>query len=172
MMIRKALPYEAQDVLDLYHSVIDGMANSPYKPKWQKGIYPTIDDISSAISNKELYIALSEDDAVSGAVILRHESEAGYENVFCGLDTQNYSVVHLLAVSPTKQRSGIARALLDAARDSARENGSEAIRLDTLPYNTPAQRLYESFGFQYKGEVELYYTVTGNTAYKMYEYLF
>ena len=30
MMIRKALPYEAQAVLDLYHSVIDGMANSPY----------------------------------------------------------------------------------------------------------------------------------------------
>ena len=81
MMIRKALPYEAQDVLDLYHSVIDGMANSPYRPKWQKGIYPTIDDISSAISNKQLYIALSEDDAVSGAVFLRHEPEAGYESL-------------------------------------------------------------------------------------------
>ena len=172
MMIRKALPYEAQAVLDLYHSVIDGMANSPYKPKWQKGIYPTIDDISSAISNEELYIALSEDSAVLGAVILRHEPEAGYESVSWGLETQNYSVVHLLAVSPAKQRSGIARALLDAARDAARENGSEAIRLDTLPYNTPAQRLYASFGFQYRGEMELYYTVTGNTAYKMYEYLF
>ena len=81
MMIRKALPYEAQAILDLYHSVIDGMANSPYKPKWQKGIYPTIDDISSAISNKQLYIALSEDDAVSGAVFLRHEPEAGYESL-------------------------------------------------------------------------------------------
>ena len=80
--------------------------------------------------------------------------------------------MHLLAVSPTQQRSGIARALLETARDKARENGSEAIRLDTLPYNTPAQRLYESFGFQYRGEMELYYTVTGNTAYKMYEYLF
>ena len=151
MMIRKALPYEAQDVLDLYHSVIDGMANSPYKPKWQKGIYPTIDDISSAISNEELYIALSEDAAVSGAVILRHEPEAGYESVSWGLETQNYSVVHLLAVSPAKQRSGIARALLDAARDAARENGSEAIRLDTLPYNTPAQRTFlamlESLGY-------------------------
>lgn len=148
------------------------MANSPYRPKWQKGIYPTIDDISSAVSNEELYIALSEDAAVLGTVILRHEPEAGYESVSWGLETQNYSVVHLLAVSPAKQRSGIARALLDAARDAARENGSEAIRLDTLPYNIPAQRLYESFGFQYRGEVELYYTVTGNTAYKMYEYLF
>ena len=172
MMIREALPYEAQAILDLYHSVIDGMANSPYKPKWQKGIYPTIDDISSAISNEELYIALSEDSAVLGAVILRHEPEAGYESVSWGLETQNYSVVHLLAVSPAKQRSGIARALLDSARDAARENGSEAIRLDTLPYNTPAQRLYASFGFQYRGEMELYYTVSGNTAYKMYEYLF
>lgn len=51
MIIRKALPYEAQDVLALYHSVIDGMSDSPYKPKWQKGIYPTIDDILSAINN-------------------------------------------------------------------------------------------------------------------------
>ena len=76
-MIRKALTYEAQAILDLYHSVIDGMANSPYRPKWQKGIYPTIDDISSASSNEELYIALSEDSAVLGAVILRHEPEAG-----------------------------------------------------------------------------------------------
>ena len=30
MMIRKALTYEAQAILDLHHSVIDGMANSPY----------------------------------------------------------------------------------------------------------------------------------------------
>ena len=30
MMIREALSYEAQAVLDLYHSVIDGIANSPY----------------------------------------------------------------------------------------------------------------------------------------------
>lgn len=172
MIIRKALPYEAQDVLAMYHSVIDGMSDSPYKPKWQKGIYPTIDDIASAINNEELYIAVSEDGAISGSVILRHKPEAGYESLCWGLDTQNYSVVHLLAVSPAQQRSGIARALLESARDAARENGSEAIRLDTLPCNIPSQRLYESFGFQYRGEVELYYSDTGNTAFKMYEYLF
>lgn len=172
MIIRKALSYEAQDVLALYHSVIDGMSDSPYKPKWQNGIYPTIDDILSAINNEELYIAVSEDGVISGSVILRHKPEAGYESLCWGLDTQNYSVVHLLAVSPPQQHSGIARALLESARDAARENGSEAIRLDTLPFNIPSQRLYESFGFQYRGEVELYYSDTGNTAFKMYEYLF
>ena len=172
MTVRKALPNEAQAVLDLYHSVIDGMSASPYKPKWQKGIYPVIEDISTAINNEELYIAISDDVIISGSVILRHKPEAGYEGACWELDTQNYSVVHLLAVSPRQQRSGVAFSLLEAIRDAARENGSEAIRLDTLPYNTPAQKLYENFGFQYRGEVELYYSVTGNTAYRMYEYLF
>ena len=41
---------------------------------------------------------------------------------------------------------------------------------DTLPWNLPGKRLYESFGFQYKGDIKLDYPSTGKISFSMYEF--
>jgi ribosomal protein S18 acetylase RimI-like enzyme len=59
--------------------------------------------------------------------------------------------IHGLAVEPSHQRTGIARALLDAAATRARGSGCRKIRLRVLATNDPARGLYASTGFAVEG---------------------
>ena len=56
--------------------------------------------------------------------------------------------VERLVVSPSFQRLGMARRLLSAAEDLARDRGKEAIGLHVTADNLPALRLYESEGYR------------------------
>ena len=56
MIITKALQEEYDSVRLFYHSMIDALEGNPYHPKWQKDIYPSQEDLKSAIEGGELYI--------------------------------------------------------------------------------------------------------------------
>ena len=58
-----------------------------------------------------------------------------------------------IAVHPNFQGRGIGRKLLDAALASLRSRGAKCVRLEVRPHNTPARRLYESFGFKVVGTI-------------------
>ena len=76
-----------------------------------------------------------------------------------------------MAVSPNRQHEGIARALLSCARDSVRDQ-ADVIRLDTLANNLPAKRLYEGFGFQVSGDIDVECEGVGVKKFTLYEYVF
>ena len=52
-----------------------------------------------------------------------------------------------LGVNPAFQRQGIGRAALDAAKERARAQGAQVLRLFAAAINTPARRLYTACGF-------------------------
>jgi ribosomal protein S18 acetylase RimI-like enzyme len=56
-----------------------------------------------------------------------------------------------LAVAPSHQRRGIARALLAAAEAAARERGARRVTLRVLGTNAAARALYEAYGFVVEG---------------------
>ena len=56
--------------------------------------------------------------------------------------------VERLVVTPSFRRLGMARRLLSAAEELARERGKEAIGLHVTADNLPALRLYESEGYR------------------------
>jgi len=56
-----------------------------------------------------------------------------------------------LMVAAPYRRRGIGRALLEQAVRWARESGVRKLELHVFPWNTPALRLYESFGFVQEG---------------------
>ena len=60
------------------------------------------------------------------------------------------SEVHVLAVDPGHQRTGVARALLDHSFSRARTAGMRMVMVETGvdPGHTPARRAYEAVGFQ------------------------
>lgn len=62
-----------------------------------------------------------------------------------------------LMVAAPFRRHGIGRALLDQAVEWAREVGIEKLELHVFPYNEPAIRLYEQFGFEREGLRKAHY---------------
>lgn len=171
MTIRKALPEEVQVILDFYHDLIDTMKDRPIRPTWTKGIYPTLDDIQEAADNGWLNIAVQDDGSIAGAVVVNDRQGQRYDEVDWAIHTDAAAVIHLLAAAPRFHGQGIGRKLLERAREAAAEMKADVIRLDTLPYNAPARRLYESFGFQYRGDVALFYPSAGTIPFSMYEYI-
>ena len=56
-----------------------------------------------------------------------------------------------LMVASGYRRRGIGRALLEQAVDWARDAGVRKLELHVFPWNEPALRLYEQFGFEREG---------------------
>jgi [ribosomal protein S18]-alanine N-acetyltransferase len=66
-----------------------------------------------------------------------------------------------LMVAAGHRRRGIGSALLDQAVEWAREAGIEKLELHVFPYNEPAIRLYERFGFEREGLRRAHYRRRG-----------
>ena len=73
------------------------------------------------------------------------------------------AVIHILAVSPDSQGTGIGSEMIRDAISMAQKNGIQAIRLDALASNIPAHRMYERLGFEYRGKQHLFAENTGWT---------
>lgn len=72
--------------------------------------------------------------------------------------------IHNLAVHPAHRQRGIARSLLRAVIDEARQQGLKRVTLEVRKSNVPAQRLYESLGFVTRGVRQGYYSDDGEDA--------
>jgi GNAT superfamily N-acetyltransferase len=59
-----------------------------------------------------------------------------------------------LYIRPAYRRFGLGRRLIERLIECAQYAGYQRVLLDTLPYMSEAQRLYQRFGFQ---EIEAYY---------------
>src|SRR5918992_5406590 len=62
--------------------------------------------------------------------------------------TSSEAYVERLVVAPAFRRHGMARRLLSAAEDLARDSGKETIGLHVSANNLPALRLYENEGYE------------------------
>lgn len=125
-------------------------------PKWTRGVYPGRQSISKAIQNGTQYICTIEGRAV-GAFILNQDAQGNYTAGEWAKELQDgeYMVIHTLAVSPDCARQGIGRAMIEYAVKQAKDRGYKAIRLDVVPDNLPARKLYEKAGFTFAGEKDL-----------------
>jgi RimJ/RimL family protein N-acetyltransferase len=66
-----------------------------------------------------------------------------------------------LMVAKDARRMGVGRALLEAAVDWARGSGVRKLELHVFPWNEPAIRLYEHFGFEREGYRKEHYRRAG-----------
>jgi ribosomal protein S18 acetylase RimI-like enzyme len=75
---------------------------------------------------------------------------------FCSVATAGIWVLYDLFVAESARRRGVARALMDHAREHARSSGAARIDLSTAIDNAPAQALYEDLGYQRDSEFFVY----------------
>lgn len=79
---------------------------------------------------------------------------------FCSVAARPYLVLYDLYVAPDARRRGVARYLMERARQYAVESGAFRLELQTARANRPAQALYESLGWV---RDEQYFTYTLHT---------
>jgi ribosomal-protein-alanine N-acetyltransferase len=72
--------------------------------------------------------------------------------------------VQNIAVRRDAQRTGTGRRLMDVLLDQARQAGVAAILLEVAVDNGPAQRLYDSYGFDGVGIRKGYYQPSNTDA--------
>jgi len=76
---------------------------------------------------------------------------------FCSVELKPMVYLYDLFVDPGARRSGVARALMEAARQYAQTHGAERLQLETAITNTQAQALYEDLGWQKDKEFFTYH---------------
>jgi ribosomal protein S18 acetylase RimI-like enzyme len=133
----RAEPHEAEQVAALLVAFRDHIG-----PDWPSAnsFLASVERLIEDPSSTEYLLAAPRPGApASGVVQLRFRWSVWRASEDCLLED--------LYVAPEARRSGLGRALLQAAIERARERGSRRIELDTAERNDAAVALYRSFGF-------------------------
>jgi GNAT superfamily N-acetyltransferase len=138
--VRAARPDEAEAIVPLYEWLFAPPGSEPaaWDPKRAAVA------LRQAIESHDCAVLVAEADG--GALI-------GFITGYQDLHSVRYGYrawVEDLAVDPDRRSQGVGKALLDAAKDWARERGATHLELDSALARTDAHRFYEREGSQYK----------------------
>lgn len=155
---------------ELYDKVTAYLAENINYPKWTPGVYPGRESIQTAIQNGVQY-AYFEGDKAIGAFILNEDPQGNYEVGEWKIDAQDgeYLVIHTLASDPECYGKGIGKYMVDYAIGEAKKRKKKAVRLDVVPDNIPARKLYERKGFVFAGEKDLERGIEEIPVFALYE---
>ncbi len=102
---------------------------------------------------------LERGESVIFLALLDDGTPAGFTQlypIFSSTTMQRAWLLNDLFVAPAARRAGVGRALLERAHAFARETNSKELMLQTAVDNLPAQRLYESLGWQRDNDFYVY----------------
>ena len=134
-MIRAAGPDEAMAALPAYEWLFAPPGSVP--PAWDEQVASERLRAVAESDRAELFLAYAADDV------------AGLCCVFLDIPSVRYGQrawVEDLVVDPGRRSAGTGKALLDAAKDWARERGASHLELDSGLSRTDAHRFYEREG--------------------------
>ena len=169
--LKQATLADFESVLAFYGDVMDRTPEIARYARWKKGKHPTSEGIKTFIEEGSMYLR-REKGVIIGAMALSMRQGEEYHAIAWSRNAADdeVAVIHLLAVSPDYQSTGIGSEMVLEAIQSAQNQGMKAIRLDALASNTPAHRLYERLGFVNRGVQHLYAENTGWTDFYFFEY--
>lgn len=167
--IRKAEADELDRIEEMYNESIDWLRAQGLN-QWKRGVYPTRSSAQKALEESSLYCCFA-DDRPAGTMILNEEQPPQYRTLQWKYNPSKVLVLHTLVIRPAETGRGVARALVEYTLKYARTNGYGSIRLDAYPLNKAAIGLYQSFGFEYAGDVFFEYKEPSYEWYSCYEKL-
>ncbi|MBQ8024314.1 MAG: GNAT family N-acetyltransferase [Succinivibrio sp.] len=152
-MIRVATNDDIQAIADSYTEVIKHEQEQHVcHTNWKLGIYPTIAVPKARVPTKTVFV-LEENNEICASMSLDKSQDPGYKELNWKYDAtpDEVLVIHTLCVRPSKSGHGYGRAMVEFAKQYAKEHGCKVIRLDTYVHNEPAKKLYEKNGFSLTG---------------------
>lgn len=144
-MIRRANQSEIEKIITITQACAAQMiAEGIFQ--WNQH-YPNKLAFEKDLQREELYV-LELDQKVVGCITISTWKDEEYKPISWLTPDSNHRYIHRLAVHPSYQGKGWARALMDFAEEHARKEGAISIRLDTFSKNVRNQRFYEARGYQ------------------------
>ena len=171
MRLEFATQKDFETIIAFYDDVTERTPEMGTYARWQKGKHPTEEGISAYINEGSMYI-YHERGVIVGAMAVTMYQGEDYHTIEWSqqVPDEKVAVIHILAVSPDAQGKGIGSEMIREAIRLAQNNDMQAIRLDALASNTPAHKIYERLGFEYRGKQHLYAENTGWTDFYFFEY--
>lgn len=154
--ISKCAQGDVESVGKLYDKVVKHLTETVNYPRWIYKVYPSELSAREMTERGEQYKA-EVDGTLAAAFVLNDDPQGAYERCEWGaeLSKGEYLVIHALAVDEDLSRRGIGKRIVEFCIGQAKERGYKAVRLDVVPKNLPAERLYEGCGFVRRGEYDL-----------------
>ena len=172
LKLTQVLPEQFDQLTQFYRDAIDHTPEMERFGRWIYGLHPTDGMILDYIRSGAMFTSEDKGKILCAFALTPSQGSdyhgTGWERA---LADDEVAVVHLLCVNPAYQHQGIGRRVMELAIDLALEMGKKALRLDALACNTPAQRLYESLGFQKRGIAHWFADNVGWTDFYLYELL-
>ncbi|MBE6750888.1 MAG: GNAT family N-acetyltransferase [Ruminococcaceae bacterium] len=149
-MIRKATHDDIPAIAQLYREQFREMAK--LIPDFIKEGDQSVDFLEKTISNDDSDILVYENDGtVVGFILLQAKERPDFDFMLPG----KYCYIMDVIVTEAHRNKGFGTALMNSAKDWAKEQNCSFINLDVLTTNTNAISLYEKLGFIPKAQ-EMY----------------
>ena len=167
---------EENDIIEVgkfYDNVVLHLCETVNYPKWEYKKYPSESSVREKVKIQQQFVCIYNEHIV-GAFVLNDDPQGKYENASwkAKMERGEYMVCHTLATDPNVRGKGIGKEMVEYCIAYAKKNGYKAIRLDVVPENSPARKLYEKCGFQYIGDVDLDRNIENIPLFSMYELVF
>ena len=171
MKLELATQNDFEAIIAFYDDVTERTPEMATYARWSKGKHPTVEGIRAYIDEESMYLYRANSAIVGAMAVTMYQGEDYHAiNWMQQVLDNKVAVIHILAVSPDSQGTGIGSEMIREAIRLARSKGMQAIRLDALALNTPAHKIYERLGFEYRGKQHLYAENTGWTDFYFFEY--
>ena len=170
MKLDKATINDFESIIKFYDDVILRTPAMETYARWKKGQHPTEESIKAYIEEGSMYL-YKENDTIVGAMAVTMYQGEDYHAIEWAkhVEDNEASVIHILAVNPDSQGSGVGAEMIREAINLSVDSGMKSIRLDALASNTPAHKIYKRIGFEYRGKQHLYAENTGWTDFLFFE---
>ena len=132
-------PRELDEICQFYQRVIENMQQRGLA-QWKWGIYPTEQVLKKDVEQGVLY-EMKEDDRRIGVFALCPEQEAEYAQVSWHFGVKP-ATLHRLALLPDRHGLGLAQKVVVFAKEEAKRQGYDSLRLDTSSENQRALKLF------------------------------
>ena len=149
-MVRKATNNDISAIAELYREQFREMAK--LIPDFIKEGYQSTEFIVNTIANEESDILVYVNDGmIVGFILLQAKTRPDFDFMLPG----RYCYIMDIIVTKNHRGKGFGTALMNAAKDWAKDRNCNFINLDVLVNNPGAIKLYEKLGFIPKAQ-EMY----------------
>ena len=149
MQLRKATMADFDQIITILKDGANQLAERGVN-QWQ-GDYPSKGQIEEDIEQGWAFLAESDDHETVGAIAIVDGPDHVYDHLdgkwIC--DTDNYVVIHRVAIKSNHAGKGYATQLLQAVINDIKDNRDEidSVRIDTHEDNKAMQHLIDKMGF-------------------------